>query len=210
MAALPVGPCIVSVRIASSRSACVIPEVSELTELLVRANAGDEAARLQLFSTAYKELHALAHTRLRASSPDTLLDTTALVHESFTRFVQAGRLHGADRGHFFAYAASVMRSVIVDYARRRLSERRGGDVEHVTLSTHLEQSLVAQENELIAVHEALQALEATDPRLVKVVEMRFFAGLTDEEIAAALGITDRTVRRDWQRARLVLASALGK
>jgi RNA polymerase sigma factor (TIGR02999 family) len=184
--------------------------MSELTELLVRANAGDEAARLQLFSTAYKELHALAHTRLRASSPDSLLDTTALVHESFARFVQAGRLQGADRGHFFAYAASVMRSVIVDYARRRLSERRGGDVEHVTLDTDLEQSLVAQGDELIAVHEALQALEATDPRLVRVVEMRFFAGLTDEEIAAALGITDRTVRRDWQRARLVLASALGK
>jgi len=184
--------------------------VGELTDLLVRANSGDEAARQALFAAAYGELRVLAHSRLRDVARNTLLDTTALVHESFVRFVQAGRLQGSDRGHFFAYAATVMRSVIVDFARRRQAQRRGGGATHVTLDDELAESIAADEDQVIGVNEALRKLEASDPRMVKVVEMRFFAGMRDEEISEALGISLRTVRREWERARLVLAAALGR
>jgi len=184
--------------------------VGELTDLLLRANSGDEAARQELFAAAYGELRTLAHSRLRDVARNTLLDTTALVHESFVRFVQAGRLQGGDRGHFFAYAATVMRSVIVDFARRRQAQRRGGGATHVTLDDELAESLAADEDQVVGVNEALRKLEASDPRMVKVVEMRFFAGMRDEEISEALGISLRTVRREWERARLVLAAALGR
>lgn len=182
--------------------------MGELTDLLLRANAGDEAARQQLFASAYDELRVMARARLREGGRNTLLDTTVLVHESFLRFVQAGRLQAGDRGHFFAYAASVMRSVIVDFARRRQAQRRGGDVAHVTLDTDLANSLAAQEDEVIGVHEALAQLESVDPRLARIVEMRFFAGMGETEIGEALGVTQRTVRRDWERARLLLSAVL--
>ena len=182
--------------------------MSELTTLLLRAHSGDEAARQQLFVAAYEDLRVQARARLRGGTRNTLLDTTALVHESFVRFIHAGKLNGADRGHFFAYAASVMRSVIVDFARQRQAERRGGDVEHVTLSTELGESLPAGENEIVGVHEALERLEEGDPRLARVVEMRYFAGMSEAEIAGVLGVTERTVRRDWKRARLLLAATL--
>ena len=182
--------------------------MGELTQLLLRANAGDEAARQELFATAYDELRVQAHARLRDGGRNTLLDTTALVHESYLRFVQAGRLRVADRGHFFAYAASVMRSVVVDFARRRQALRRGGEVAHVTLDAELAGELAADEDQVVAVHEALARLESTDPRLVKIVEMRFFAGMHEVEIGVALGVTERTVRRDWERARLLLSVIL--
>jgi len=182
--------------------------MGELTDLLLRANSGDEAARQQLFASAYDELRLMARARLREGGRNTLLDTTVLVHESFLRFVQAGRLQAGDRGHFFAYAASVMRSVIVDFARRRQAQRRGGDAAHVTLDTDLASSLAAQEDEVIGVHEALAQLESVDPRLARIVEMRFFAGMGETEIGEALGVTQRTVRRDWERARLLLSAVL--
>jgi len=183
--------------------------MGELTVLLLRANAGDEAARRQLFATAYEDLRIQARARLRDGGRNTLLDTTALVHESFLRFVQAGQLEGTHRGCFFSYAASVMRSAIVDHARQRQAQRRGGEVAHVTLSTELSETLAAGENEIVHVHEALVELERTDPRLAKVVEMRYFVGMREAEIGEALGVTERTVRRDWERARLLLAAALG-
>jgi RNA polymerase sigma factor (TIGR02999 family) len=183
--------------------------MGELTTLLLRASAGDEAAREQLFAVAYADLRIQARARLRDGGRNTLLDTTSLVHESFLRFVQAGKLDGTERGHFFSYAASVMRSVIVDFARQRLTQRRGGDLERVTLDTDLGDKLAAEEDQVVHVHEALERLEEADPRLAKVVEMRYFAGMSEAEIGAALGVTERTVRRNWQRARLVLAAAMG-
>jgi RNA polymerase sigma factor (TIGR02999 family) len=114
----------------------------------------------------------------------------------------------SDRDHFMAYASTAMRSVIVDYVRQRAAEKRGGDVEHVTLDTGLQESLGATDAEIVDVHEALASLEKVDPRLVKVVEMRYFVGLGDDEIGHALGVTGRTVRRDWERARLLLAGML--
>jgi RNA polymerase sigma factor (TIGR02999 family) len=182
--------------------------MGELTDLLLRANAGDEDARRQLFANAYQELRVLARARLREGGRNTLLDTTALVHESFLRFVQAGRLRVSDRAHFFAYAASVMRSVIVDFARQRQAQRRGGNVEHVTLDTAVAESLAADEDRAVDVHEALVRLESVDPNMVRVVEMRFFGGMSDAEIAVALDLSERSVRREWERARLLLSTVL--
>ena len=114
-----------------------------------------------------------------------------------------------DPEHFMAYAATTMRSVIIDFVRRRRAERRGGGAEHVPLDTHAAESLGACDDEILHVHEALQTLARIDPRLVRVVELRYFVGLTDAEVGAALGVTDRTVRRDWERARLLLAQMIG-
>ena len=162
-----------------------------------------------LFPALYGELRRLARSKLAGGGRHTLLDTHALVHEAFLR-MQRGGVSPNDREHFMAYAASTMRSVVIDFVRRRSAERRGGDVEHVTLDTRAAQVLGGQDEEILAVHEALQTLAEVDPRLVRVVEMRYFAGLTDLEIGAALGVTDRTVRRDWERARLLLSQMLGR
>jgi RNA polymerase sigma factor (TIGR02999 family) len=163
-----------------------------------------------LFPVLYDELRRLARSRLASGGRNVLLDTTALVHESFLRLQGAGKVDLRDRDHFMAYAATAMRSVIVDYVRRRAAEKRGGDVEHITLDTGLAESLGATDDEIVDVHEALEGLGKVDARLVKVVEMRYFAGLTDDQIGAALGMTGRTVRRDWERARLLLAEMLGR
>ena len=166
------------------------------------------AANEQLYEALYEELRRLARARLASGGRNVLLDTTALVHESFLRLQGACKVALADRGHFMAYAATAMRSVIVDYVRRKGAEKRGGDVDHVTLDTAVGESLGATDDEIVDVHEALAELEKVDARLVKVVEMRYFVGLNDTEIGAALGVTDRTVRRDWERARLMLAEML--
>jgi RNA polymerase sigma factor (TIGR02999 family) len=138
----------------------------------------------------------------------TLLDTTSLVHESYMKLLGAGTLPVEDRRHFFAYAARVMRSVIVDFARARAAERRGGDADHLVLDTVLSDKLAAPETDVLRVHEALDVLAQADARLAQVVEMRFFGGLSEAEIAEALDVSERTVRRDWEKARLLLLAAL--
>lgn len=161
-----------------------------------------------LFPALYQELRRLARSKLAGGGRHTLLDTHALVHEAYLRMQRDGGVAVNDREHFLAYAASTMRSVVIDFVRRRGAERRGGGAEHVTLDTRAAEVLGASDDEILDVHEALQTLAEVDPRLVRVVEMRYFAGLTDAEIGAALGVTDRTVRRDWEKARLLLAAAL--
>lgn len=164
-----------------------------------------------LFPSLYQELRRLARSRLAGGPRPTLLDTSALVHEAFMRMQRDGGVSVNDREHFMAYAATTMRSIVIDFVRRRRAERRGGGAEHVTLDTRAAEQLgAASDDEILAVHEALEALAEVDPRLVRVVEMRYFAGLTDAEVGAALGVTDRTVRRDWERARLLLAQMLGR
>jgi RNA polymerase sigma factor (TIGR02999 family) len=182
--------------------------MGELTVLLQRARGGDADARQQLFAAAYGDLRRQARARLRDGGRNTLLDTTALVHESFIRFVQAGSLDAACRGQFFSYAANVMRSVIVDHARQRQSARRGGDLLQVTFDTQADHGSTREADQIVEVHEAVDRLALADPRLAQVVEMRYFAGMEETEIAAALGVTERTVRRDWKRARLLLSAAL--
>jgi len=183
-------------------------EAANLTDLIHRAQSGDETAVRAIFDATYQELRQLARMRLSRGGRGTLLDTTALVHESYLRFANAGTLRLADREHFMRYASHVMRSVIVDIARASKTARRGGDAPHVTLNTALGDGAGGGEDEIIRVHDALEELAALDPRLVSVVEMRYFAGMSEAEMAAALGVTDRTVRRDWEKARLLLAQAL--
>ena len=138
----------------------------------------------------------------------TVLDTTALVHESYLRFLRTGDLQVEDRPHFLAYAARVMRSIVVDLIRSRLADRHGGDALHVTLNTEIAESASVREDEVILVNDALEELATIDPRLVKVVEMRYFAGMSEDEIAESLGVSVRTVERDWEKARLFLYRAL--
>jgi RNA polymerase sigma factor (TIGR02999 family) len=162
------------------------------------------------FAAAYRELKRLAHARLREGGRDAVLDTTALVHESYVKLARQGELQFPDRARFLAYAGSVMRSVIVDIARQRLAERRGGGARHVTLTGDVVEAsrLRADEQAVLQVHEALQAMQRVDPRMAQVVELRWFGGLADAEIAEALGVGERTVRRDWEHARLFLAEML--
>lgn len=181
---------------------------ASLTDLIHLAGTGDQAALRRVFDAEYEDLRTLAHRRLSHTRRGVMLDTTSLVHESFLRFVNAGQVKLADRQHFIRYAASVMRSVIVDFVRHASAGRRGGEAVHITLHTQFGSEHDAAEDEIIRVHEALDELACFDKRLVQVVEMRYFAGMTEQEIADALGITERTVRRDWEKARLLLAEAL--
>lgn len=165
-------------------------------------------ARPELFSLLYRELHQLAHSRLRKNEPVTLLDTTSLVHETYLRVARAGRLDIASRPQFLAYAAHVMRSIVVDFVRQRRADCRGGDQQRLPLDTGAAESMRSPEDEIMRVGDALDELAKVDQRLASVVEMRYFGGLTDDDIAAALGVNGRTVRRDWQKARLILSLAL--
>jgi RNA polymerase sigma factor (TIGR02999 family) len=177
-----------------------------MTQLIQDAAGGNAQARDALFAAAYPELRRLAHSRLRDGGRNTLLETTALVHESYLRFLNSGRLRMEDRKAFFGYASKVMRSVIIDAVRERQAERRGGALADLTLDTQHAAQLPAGEAEILHVHEVLQALEQVEPRLAAVVEMRYFGGYTDAEIAESLELTARTVRRDWDKARLLLGA----
>jgi RNA polymerase sigma factor (TIGR02999 family) len=182
--------------------------MNQLTELLGRLQAGDASARDALFAAAYPELRRLARARLRDGGRNTVLDTTCLVHESYLRFVSVGALRAEDRRAFFAYASQVMRSVIVNSVRERIAQKRGANARPLTLSTKLEASVADGEETILAVHEALEALENADPRLAQVAQMRYFGGYSEQEIAETLAVTVRTVQRDWEKARLILTAAL--
>ncbi|HEX5687733.1 MAG TPA: ECF-type sigma factor [Ideonella sp.] len=162
----------------------------------------------ELFRTMYQDLRRLASSRLRRSENITMLDTTALVHESYLRFQHQSDLGGMSQGQFLAYAARVMRFVVIDFVRQRHAERRGGDHLHVTLNTEVAESVSVKDDDVIRIHDAIEELAQVDDRLARIVEMRCFAGLDEMAIAQALGITDRTVRRDWQKARLLLKAVL--
>jgi RNA polymerase sigma factor (TIGR02999 family) len=164
----------------------------------------------QVLATLYQELHGMARRQLAGQQHGHTLDATALVHEAYLKLV--GRNKGSaqfdDRAHFFAYAASAMRSVIVDYARQRLAQKRGGDLHRVTdLPDDLEGGLRLDED-MLGLDTALNRLTAVDPRLTQVVELRYFAGLSELEIAALMQRSERSVRRDWQKARMYLLASL--
>lgn len=180
-----------------------------ITQLLQAARLGDRAAAEQVVARLYADLQRLARRQVRDAGHLTLLDTTALVHEAWLRVAGAGGADFPDRRHFLAYAAQAMRSVIVDAVRARQAERRGGGQAHQTLDTALAEQLPAEDADVLRVHEALGELAELEPRLAQVVEMRYFAGLREAEIAEALSVTERTVQRDWQKARLFLSISLG-
>jgi RNA polymerase sigma factor (TIGR02999 family) len=183
--------------------------MGQLTDLLGRMQGGDAAARDALFAAAYAELHRLAQGRLRHGGRNTLLDTTGLVHESYLRFARAGELRAEDRRAFFAYASRVMRSVVLNSVRDRIALKRGGaDAQPVAANGALASAVRGDEQTVVDVHEALRDLEEADPRLAQVAEMRYFGGYSEKEIAETLEVTERTVQRDWEKARLILAAAL--
>ncbi len=168
---------------------------------------GGSEATQELFVLLYQDLRRLAHARLQRNEPITLLDTTSLVHETYLRVLKSGRVEVSERPRFLAYAAQVMRSVIVDFVRQRHAERRGGDNCAVSLDAAAD-AVASAEDEVLRVSEALDELTKVDERLVRIVEMRYFGGFTEEDIALALGVNERTVRRDWQKARMLLSLAL--
>jgi RNA polymerase sigma factor (TIGR02999 family) len=170
--------------------------------------AADETSIEKLFADCYPELRRLAHSRLTSGGRNSVLSTTALVHESFLRLCGLDEKSFPDQARFFVYAGKVMRSVIVDLVRQRQSERHGGAVQFVEITTQIEDRAHLGEAQILRVNEALEKLSKLDARMAQVVELRYFAGMTEAETAKALGITDRTVRRDWQQARLLLAEAL--
>ena len=181
--------------------------MSDVTELLRRASSDDRSAIDELFALLYEDVRRMAHGRLIGSAPS-LLNTTAVANEAYLRLCNAGRLDVTSRAHFMAYLSKVLRAVIVDFARRRSAERRGGADQFVTLDTAVADSVAATDAEVERLDDALKVLQRTDPRLKQVVEMRYFAGMSDAEIAEALGVTPRTVGRDWVRARLLLSVEL--
>lgn len=179
----------------------------DFTLLLENLKGGDRKALGQIVAELYSELRQMAHLRLQRGEAPTLLDTTSLVHESYLRLLRAGQIEVKDRSHFLAYAARAMRSVVIDFVRERSAVRRGGNGVRVSMEDDLAK-VDAADAEILKVHDALEELAEVDARLASIVEMRYFAGLTEAEIADALDLNERTVRRDWQKARLLLAAAL--
>ncbi len=185
------------------------PEAAtDITRLLHAAGQGDALAREQVLTLLYADLRRLAVRPARDAASVTQIDPTALVHESFLHLHRAGQLQFEDRRHFLAYAARVMRHIVVDLVRARRADKRGGGLALLTLDTDLGERVAHPDDEVLRVHEALDALSQAEPRLAQVVEMRYFCGLDVQEIADALDLTPRTVQRDWAKARLWLAAAL--
>ena len=177
----------------------------DFARLLHAARAGDRAAFDAAFAGVYDELHALAG-RVRAAGASDTLNATALVHEAYLKLVPSADRGWVDRAHFFAVAARAMRQVLIGAARRRLADKRDGVVVALDEAANVAPLLPA---ELLALDEALERLAALSERQARVVELRFFAGLTGEEIAATLGVAAPTVQRDWRVARAWLARELG-
>ncbi|MGD2046953.1 MAG: sigma-70 family RNA polymerase sigma factor [Gemmatimonadota bacterium] len=171
-----------------------------VTQLLIACRDGDPAAMDRLYPVVYQRLQEIAHAHLRGAPEGHTLSTTALVHEAYVKLVDAARIDWQDRAHFLALSSRAMRQILIDYARRRCAVKRGGDLQRVDLDA--ERIAVTDRAEtLVALDGALSRLAAVSPRLAEVVEHRFFGGLTEEETARVLGVTDRTVRRDWIKAR---------
>jgi RNA polymerase sigma-70 factor (ECF subfamily) len=175
----------------------------DITRLIQDWQGGNRAAEQALFEALYRTLHGIALHCLRSERDAGSMCATALVHEAYLRFANAERLSVGDRSHFLALAARVMRRIIVDRARARKSEKRGGDNQREDLSNSMIGS-TDDADEVLAVDFALDKLDQESPRQARIVELRFFGGFSIEETAAALGVSTRTARRDWQLARLRL------
>ena len=175
-------------------------------ELAAALGKVDEAAAStldQAFEAYYPELKKIAHARLRGSGLEALMQTTALVHDSYLRLASGPGIAVGDRLQFFAYSSRVLRSIVVDLVREQRALRRGGDLDLVTLDTAAAEG-VPESVDIEAVNDALDDLDRLDPALARLVEMRFFGGMSEDEIAEALGISKRTVSREWNKARALL------
>jgi RNA polymerase sigma factor (TIGR02999 family) len=172
----------------------------DITELLADLSGGDARAADALFPLLYDELHRIAHRQLRSERSDHTLCTTALVNEAYVRLVDQQRAQWQNRAQFLAVAARAMRRILVDHARRVRAGKRGGEWQRLALDD-VEVAVEERAGMLVALDDALARLAALNPRLTQVVECRFFGGMTETETAAALGLTERTVRRDWVKAK---------
>jgi RNA polymerase sigma factor (TIGR02999 family) len=185
------------------------PASTQVTKLLLAWSSGDERALEELLSVVYRELLAMARRYMAAERPDHTLQASALVNEAYLKLVDVRQMQWKDRAHFFGVTAQLMRRILVDFGRRRHYRKRGDGVKPVTLNDDLMIS-VAQTTNLVALDDALNALGAVDPRSVRVVELRFFAGLSVEETAEVLNVSVNTVARDWKVAKVWLYRELKK
>ena len=182
---------------------------SDVTQALLQLSAGDRAALDGLLPAIYERLREQAHRALRGERPDHTLTPTALVHEAYLKLVRLERVVWQDRAHFFGACANEMRRILVSHARQRRAEKRGAGAEHVSLENAFE-AAHARPGELVALDEALERLRVIDERQVRIVECRFFAGMSVEDTAEALGISPATVKRDWTAARAWLNRELSE
>lgn len=176
-----------------------MPENRDVTQLLLDWSRGDEASLEELLPLVYDELRQLAHAQMRRERQGHTLQTTAVVHEAYLRLVDQRRVSFRGRAHFFGAAARVMRRLLVDHARRRLAEKRGGGAKAALNEAFA--MAPSRATELVALDDALADLERLDSRQCRIVELRYFAGLTLEETAAATGVSPTTVKREWSVAR---------
>ena len=181
--------------------------MTEIADAFLRIDGGDSAALDRAFRDFYPELKKIAHARLRGSGLHGQLQTTALVHDSYLKLAAGPDRQFADRPHFLAYASRVLRSIVVDVVREQRALRRGGDADIVTLDTAAGEG-IPPSADIEAVNDALDDLAKLDAPLARLVEMRFFGGMTEEEIAGALDVSVRTVSREWQKARALLLTLL--
>ena len=187
----------------------VVPSTHEVTQLLKAWTTGDEQALQKLTPLVYEQLRRVAQHHMAGQRPGHILQTTALVNEVYLQLLDCGQMNWQDRAHFFAMSAQLMRRILIDFARSRGSQKRGGDVLHVSLD---EAPSVCKEPDpnLLALDDALKALATVDVRKSKVVELRFFGGLSVEETAAVLKVSPETVMRDWRLAKLWLLRELSE
>ena len=186
----------------------VVPSSREVTRLLGVWGNGDQAALDELIPLVYDELRRVARRYMRRESQGHTLQTSALVNEAYLRLIDQKSVHWQNRAHFFGVAAQLMRRILVDHARSRSRAKRGGGAPMVSLA---EQAMISKEaSEVIALDDALSNLAEMDPRKSQIVEMKFFGGLTTEEVAEVLKITSRTVEREWRKAKAWLNWALSK
>jgi RNA polymerase sigma-70 factor, ECF subfamily len=184
-----------------------MPPSQDITQLLLDWSSGDREALDQLFPLVERELHRLARSYMRREQPDHILQTTALVNEAYLRLIDQTKVEWKNRVHFFAVAAKIMRNILIDHARARLSPKHGGGFTHINLDEA--SKFPDEESEgLLALDEALKRLAALDARKARVVELRYFVGLSIEETAEFLGVSTPTVSRDWDFAKAWLQREL--
>lgn len=184
-----------------------MPEAQEITRLLGSLEGGNQEALNELLPLVYGELQRIAHRQLGRGRPGATLNTTALVHEAYLKLVDARHANWQDRAHFFAVSARAMRQILLNYARQSRAQKRGGEWRRITLD-EVSLAPVQRAEVLLALDEGLTVLASIDGRMSRVVELRFFGGLTEREIGHVIGVSERTVRREWREAKAWLVRFL--